>query len=127
MFLGVFVGVRLCCFLFSSRRRHTRCALVTGVQTCALPICTCRWPSLVPRFSKKSTTGLLAASDEEMRRVLRVGLRSEERRVGKECAVRVDLGGRRIIKKQNHIKASYQSRFTYSSHANTHNIHHYYI
>src|SRR3546814_413397 len=24
---------------FSSRRRHTRCALVTGVQTCALPIC----------------------------------------------------------------------------------------
>src|SRR3546814_3192716 len=28
-------------FFFSSRRRHTRCALVTGVQTCALPICTC--------------------------------------------------------------------------------------
>src|SRR3546814_13944169 len=27
--------------------------------------------------------------------------RSEERRVGKECAVRVDLGGRRIIKKKN--------------------------
>src|SRR3546814_8171056 len=27
----------VCCF-FSSRRRHTRCALVTGVQTCALPI-----------------------------------------------------------------------------------------
>src|SRR3546814_5025428 len=29
------------CFFFSSRRRHTRCALVTGVQTCALPI---SWP-----------------------------------------------------------------------------------
>src|SRR3546814_18346722 len=28
-------------FFFSSRRRHTRCALVTGVQTCALPIF---WP-----------------------------------------------------------------------------------
>src|SRR3546814_16046361 len=28
------------CFFFSSRRRHTRCALVTGVQTCALPILT---------------------------------------------------------------------------------------
>src|SRR3546814_20521767 len=31
-------------FFFSSRRRHTRCALVTGVQTCALPIwraCSC--------------------------------------------------------------------------------------
>src|SRR3546814_18629037 len=26
------------CFFVSSRRRHTRCALVTGVQTCALPI-----------------------------------------------------------------------------------------
>src|SRR3546814_11976582 len=26
------------CFFFSSRRRHTRCALVTGAQTCALPI-----------------------------------------------------------------------------------------
>src|SRR3546814_9611515 len=27
------------CFFVSSRRRHTSCALVTGVQTCALPIC----------------------------------------------------------------------------------------
>src|SRR3546814_7287380 len=27
-------------YFFSSRRRHTRCALVTGVQTCALPILT---------------------------------------------------------------------------------------
>src|SRR3546814_6736692 len=31
-------------FFFSSRRRHTRCALVTGVQTCALPILTAREP-----------------------------------------------------------------------------------
>src|SRR3546814_7172445 len=30
-------------FFFSSRRRHTRCALVTGVQTCALPICLRAW------------------------------------------------------------------------------------
>src|SRR3546814_16343809 len=29
-------------FFFSSRRRHTRCALVTGVQTCALPISSLR-------------------------------------------------------------------------------------
>src|SRR3546814_17159456 len=28
----------VCFFFFSSRRRHTRCALGTGVQTCALPI-----------------------------------------------------------------------------------------
>src|SRR3546814_7239699 len=31
--------VFICIFFFSSRRRHTRCALVTGVQTFALPIC----------------------------------------------------------------------------------------
>src|SRR3546814_18831227 len=31
-------GVLVLLFFFSSRRRHTRCALVTGVQTCALPI-----------------------------------------------------------------------------------------
>src|SRR3546814_2776092 len=31
-------GSRYVFFFFSSRRRHTRCALVTGVQTCALPI-----------------------------------------------------------------------------------------
>src|SRR3546814_4606904 len=28
----------MCFFFFSRRRRHTSCALVTGVQTCALPI-----------------------------------------------------------------------------------------
>src|SRR3546814_10881056 len=28
----------LVCFFLSSRRRHTICALVTGLQTCALPI-----------------------------------------------------------------------------------------
>src|SRR3546814_3405584 len=32
------IGIALMYFFFSSRRRHTRCALVTGVQTCALPI-----------------------------------------------------------------------------------------
>src|SRR3546814_8326549 len=34
------------CF-FSSRRRHTRCALVTGVQTCALPIYLAGVPAIV--------------------------------------------------------------------------------
>src|SRR3546814_13049818 len=50
----------ICClFFFSSRRRHTRCALVTGVQTCALPISTTCWVSvfipaqeLVPHLDK---------------------------------------------------------------------------
>src|SRR3546814_2823981 len=38
--LSVLVAVVFVVFFFSSRRRHTRCALVTGVQTCALPILT---------------------------------------------------------------------------------------
>src|SRR3546814_10714343 len=40
--ISVLFSVSLFClcvvFFFSSRRRHTRCALVTGVQTCALPL-----------------------------------------------------------------------------------------
>src|SRR3546814_8628027 len=41
------------CFFFSSRRRHTRCALVTGVQTCALPISRSipgAWGNATPSF-----------------------------------------------------------------------------
>src|SRR3546814_7780447 len=43
VFLFVILLILVCMlgfgfFFFSSRRRHTRCALVTGVQTCALPI-----------------------------------------------------------------------------------------
>src|SRR3546814_17426102 len=34
---AVYIGIYS--VFFSSRRRHTRCALVTGVQTCALAIC----------------------------------------------------------------------------------------
>src|SRR3546814_2350193 len=35
---SVYISVGLFMYFFSSRRRHTICALVTGVQTCALPI-----------------------------------------------------------------------------------------
>src|SRR3546814_8037275 len=38
LLVRVLVGCLRFVFFFSSRRRHTRCALVTGVQTCALPI-----------------------------------------------------------------------------------------
>src|SRR3546814_1173159 len=38
MMCVIFRIVSVCFFFFSSRRRHTSCALVTGVQTCALPI-----------------------------------------------------------------------------------------
>src|SRR3546814_7316044 len=40
--------VGLVFFFFSSRRRHTRCALVTGVQTCALPISSPGVPAVLP-------------------------------------------------------------------------------
>src|SRR3546814_4884517 len=79
-------------FFFSSRRRHTRCALVTGVQTCALPI----YPPIV---SVQTTYRGAAANVVESRitQALEDRLsgiegiqtitsqRSEERRVGKEC------------------------------------------
>src|SRR3546814_1544864 len=41
-------------FFFSSRRRHTRCALVTGVQTGALPIC--KWTYLYRAVDKRGDT-----------------------------------------------------------------------
>src|SRR3546814_5782892 len=37
----------LCVVFVSSRRRHTRCALVTGVQTCALPISSSEVASMI--------------------------------------------------------------------------------
>src|SRR3546814_7881866 len=49
----------LFCFFFSSRRRHTRCALVTGVQTCALPISGPRFASgagLCPTHSSNQSS-----------------------------------------------------------------------
>src|SRR3546814_1818984 len=42
-------------FFFSSRRRHTRCALVTGVQTCALPISRHQKRSQTFRLTRPST------------------------------------------------------------------------
>src|SRR3546814_5009530 len=42
-------------FFFSGSRRHTRCALVTGVQTCALPICQL---ARIPPDAKRGVTGM---------------------------------------------------------------------
>src|SRR3546814_10577283 len=50
-------------FVFSSRRRHTRCALVTGVQTCALPI------SLSVKSTTCSPEADLAGTEAEKRHV----------------------------------------------------------
>src|SRR3546814_7868105 len=102
LIMSVFV---VFCFFFSSRRRHTRCALVTGVQTCALPI----YPRALGFNSRhlhiKSLSALfLSRPFRGFHRPRRLGLnpsshscsgrlgdpvrpcvRSEERRVGKEC------------------------------------------
>src|SRR3546814_6116149 len=48
-------------FFFSSRRRHTRCALVTGVQTCALPILTGD-----ASFFAFGTAGTVAVNDADV-------------------------------------------------------------
>src|SRR3546814_6276789 len=88
-------------FFFSSRRRHTSCALVTGVQTCALPIL-----AVLPIGASIATTcpycgvgcGVRVGQDKltisgDVQHPANAGrlcvkgsaLRSEERRVGKEC------------------------------------------
>src|SRR3546814_5931553 len=85
----------VCFFFFSSRRRHTRCALVTGVQTCALPIYPAalrdRLDELRPAAGRAqlfSELGDEHVDDLGLRLVVGAAiemLRSEERRVGKEC------------------------------------------
>src|SRR3546814_1095332 len=86
------------CFFFSSRRRHTRCALVTGVQTCALPIYLGGELDGRARRLDELTHLLelleneLALDSELLGELVNAGLghnspsgRSEESRVGKEC------------------------------------------
>src|SRR3546814_14860141 len=77
-------------FFFSSRRRHTVCALVTGVQTCALPICcgsigrSIGWPGVTWKMVTLSPDGGVAAGGLPAVSATWVS-RSEERRVGKAC------------------------------------------
>src|SRR3546814_11992365 len=77
-------------FVFSSRRRHTRCALVTGVQTCALPILSCVTGAGRARSSSfvgSSFGGTLMGVAPPLRcaQSARPAHRSDERRVGTEC------------------------------------------
>src|SRR3546814_8791548 len=93
-------------FFFASRRRHTRCALVTGVQTCALPICPTksklddllhRYPALKdwmlalagpnPDANKAHEAAISTLYEPEAIYAFAAEFmgRSEERRVGKEC------------------------------------------
>src|SRR3546814_6703463 len=105
-------------FFFSSRRRHTSCALVTGVQTCALPIFVKLARTLADVIGEEaeivSGAGNLTAADLRQRnarvgtfdvgepiqcRLDYIGTAAQDRKsvvTGKWVSVSVDLGGRRI-------------------------------
>src|SRR3546814_20453998 len=51
-------------FFFSSRRRHTRCALVTGVQTCALPISQDNRDAIFIGFAGDLVAGIWIGNDD---------------------------------------------------------------
>src|SRR3546814_2654413 len=89
-------------FFFSSRRRHTRCALVTGVQTCALPIsapldlanptvtaCVRKLEKHLGVTLINRNTRFISLTDPGKRFLQHckdiLEARSAERRVGKEC------------------------------------------
>src|SRR3546814_3510972 len=55
-------------FFFSSRRRHTRCSLVTGVQTCALPISTVATMPDENFLSQVPAASALFLREDEVRR-----------------------------------------------------------
>src|SRR3546814_19114549 len=115
-------------FFFASRRRHTRCALVTGVQTCALPISDARAGAagderrrdggrqldhLCPRLLRRNRRACRADDRSgEMRRHVYQSYAVDRKSVveGKSVSVRVDLGGRRIIKKKKNRKARTEER-----------------
>src|SRR3546814_19263731 len=114
---------------FSSRRRHTRCALVTGVQTCALPIYELATNAVKYAFPTGAGQIALGFGHRDGEVVLTVsddgvglgsttshgtgsnmGSRLDRKSVvaGKSVSVRVDLGGRGNIKTK--IKRSYKNR-----------------
>src|SRR3546814_17468280 len=122
----------MCSFSFSNRRRNTRCALVTGVQTCALPI----WevygqhgthvtrirpsPAAIQRMdlvlewlywvddTQQRRAVMLRAIPLSWRKVGRsMDISKADRQSGvqgRSVSVRVDLGGRRSTKKTKRKK-----------------------
>src|SRR3546814_19278082 len=73
-------------FFFSSRRRHTSCALVTGVQTCALPISSAVSDAAGIDGVAGAAGGLVLQNVSFSGEVPTfTERREEERRVGKEC------------------------------------------
>src|SRR3546814_19491990 len=81
-------------YFFSSRGRHTRCALVAGVQTCALPISilalrrgarTASGPGQHAAGERHEETAPQCVQAGSPRAKKVAGSRSEARRAGKEC------------------------------------------
>src|SRR3546814_20728775 len=100
-------------FFCSSRRRHTRCALVTGVQTCALPICfePVLGPVITRNLKKKDYAAIarqvcqvgfwITAAQAGIALALAIDRKSVVE--GKSGSVRVDLGGSSIMTKKNQL------------------------
>src|SRR3546814_1217629 len=93
------------CFFFSSSRRHTMCALVTGVQTCALPISKAAYTALLTGGFPDPVSIRLPKGEEPafaLAREARGDGWADRKSVveGKSVSVRVGRGGRRIMKKK---------------------------
>src|SRR3546814_3068739 len=111
-------------FFFSSRRRHTRCALVTGVQTCALPISSFE-ADLILQSTGALTTTIQVRSDEYLRYAadrthiavetttgwLARAIRSEEHTSELQSLMRISYAVFCLKKKKTHT-TNYQPRNT---------------
>src|SRR3546814_15962293 len=83
--------------LRNGRWKASKTSTPTGGQT--PPVCSLRATCIA------SPGNRLASKKAQKKAEKNITSRSEERRVGKECVVRVDLGGRRIIKKKKEQQA----------------------
>src|SRR3546814_5196191 len=95
------------CFLFSSRRRHTRCALVTGVQTCALPI----------YKNQHVVKNLLSKGDDKkvVEAMMHVIEYMNTRFPLKDMGYRLDYVDRITLRELIDIISSYETRFEFSA------------
>src|SRR3546814_4467751 len=85
-------------FLCSSRRRHTRCALVTGVQTCALPISTSAAPARSPPGARLSLwIGIIASRLQIISQPDADRAWPERAVAAGEEGLRMDIGDRMIV------------------------------
>src|SRR3546814_5221921 len=78
-------------FFFSSRRRHTRCALVTGVQTCALPI---YQSHLLTYLGVRQVDAVVTAQQTPLERVREIG-----------AALGVQINGQQSAQLQRAVRA----------------------